>query len=109
MSSSQEPLAPIDANRKLVKDGEDPFNPLSERNTKPAPSFAMESKQHSSLHKRLMNQEKYVLRPLTRRYRKLTNSLRSGTQAGTYVSPSDDIMSPASAKLNAFKEKRFAK
>lgn len=34
---------------------------------------------------------------------------RSGQQRGTYVSPSDEIMSPASAKLNAVKERRFAK
>ena len=32
---------------------------------------------------------------------------RTGKQSGPYVSPSDNILSPASAKLNAFKEKRF--
>jgi len=37
-------------------------------------------------------------------------SHRTGKQqGGAYVSPSDDLMSPASAKLNAFKEKRFTK
>lgn len=34
---------------------------------------------------------------------------RTGKQGGAYVSPSDELMSPASAKLNAFKEKRFTK
>ncbi|KAI9708412.1 MAG: hypothetical protein M1828_002993 [Chrysothrix sp. TS-e1954] len=34
---------------------------------------------------------------------------QNGEQVGNYVSPSDNILSPASAKLNAFKEKRFAK
>ncbi|KAI9672208.1 MAG: hypothetical protein M1831_002022 [Alyxoria varia] len=99
MAGTQEPLAPVDANVKTTQvDGgtknentKDPFSPLSDANSKPAPSFTDESKQHGALHSRLKGQEK------------------SGKQSGTYVSPSDNIMSPASAKLNAFKEKRFAK
>ncbi len=116
MSQQHDPLASIDGN---IKAPSNPLHPLSDADPKPAPSFAQESRQHQTLHQRLVGQEKYVtipystcLLPCPRPYfaNADNNYLhRSGKQAGNYVSPSDDIMSPASAKLNAFKEKRFAK
>ncbi|KAI9711962.1 MAG: hypothetical protein M1828_001761 [Chrysothrix sp. TS-e1954] len=84
--SGSQPLAQGDGNSQR-----NPLDPLNESNCKTVPAFANESKQHETLHARMMKQQ------------------QNGEQVGNYVSPSDNILSPASAKLNAFKEKRFPK
>jgi len=52
------PLASIDGNIQAAT--ANPFNPLSDKNAKPVPAFAQESRQHQSLHARLLGQERYV-------------------------------------------------
>lgn len=104
--SHSEPLAAIDGNARQQQTGS--LDPLSESNGKSAPAFSSESQQHQSLHGKLLKQQQYV-RPQAMEARLRLTSHRSGQQAGAYVSPSDNIMSPASSKLNAFKQNRFNK
>lgn len=107
MSHQQhEPLATLDRNVQTKQDANP--DPLSTSNDKPVPAYANESQQHQSLHSKLMKQQTFV-DLLDLQNSNLTSPRRTGQQAGAYVSPSDDIMSPASSKLNAFKQKRFAK
>jgi len=58
---SQQPLGSIDANIQAANTtNNNPFNPLSDKSAKPVPAFAQESRQHQSLHARLLGQERLV-------------------------------------------------
>jgi len=59
---SQHPLGSIDANIQAANTttNNNPFNPLSDKSAKPVPAFAQESRQHQSLHARLLGQERLV-------------------------------------------------
>lgn len=60
---------------------------------------------HRQMLQNKLEEESYVLSTIM--LSTTTNMINSGEQK--YVSPSDTIMSPASAKLSAYKNKRFGK
>lgn len=92
----QEPLATIDGNvpKQLEPFGANPFKKSTGAG--------------GLLHPKTMSKNECVADFLTR-LRSAEEKPNTSRSAGQYVSPSDNIVSPASAKLNAFKEKRFAK
>ncbi|KAL9055956.1 MAG: hypothetical protein Q9162_003252 [Coniocarpon cinnabarinum] len=90
MADEKQPLAELDSNA-MVGVQQNAVASSPKKDAKPAPTFSSESQQEREMYSKLLQQK------------------ATGKQDGHYVSPSDQIMSPASAKLNAFKERRIAR